>query len=291
MGGQSSLLMISRKGYFYHMMERNNEYNFSLEQNRSAWNDRTEIHIQSKFYKQPDFINGWNSLNEIELSLLGELKGLRVLHLQCHFGQDSISLSRMGAHVTGVDFSEKAIAYAQQTAQELQADAAFICCDIYGLPKHLDQPFDLVFTSYGTIGWLPDLSRWAEIISGFLKPNGRFVFVEFHPVVWMFDDRFSNIAYDYFNTGPITEDWQGTYADKSLDISSPCVMWNHGLGEVFNALTANDLNVMSFQEYDYSPYPCFKNAMEFEQGKYRISHLTHKIPLVYALVAKKNDSF
>ena len=272
------------------MIDGIQENNIRLDQNRSTWNDRTDIHIHSAFYRQQDFINGWNSLNEIELSLLGDLTGLSVLHLQCHFGQDTISLSRLGAHATGVDFSENAIEYAGNIAQEMNSDTRFICCDIYDLPKHLDQQFDLVFTSYGTIGWLPDLKRWAEVISRFLKPGGQFVFVEFHPVVWMFNDHFSNIAYDYFNTGPILENWQGTYADKSAAISSPCVMWNHGLAEVFNALTSCGLNVTHFQEYDYSPYPCFHNASEFEQGKYRINHLSHKIPLVYSLVAQKSSS-
>lgn len=273
------------------MTEGYQENQFQLDQNRRAWNDRTEIHIQSAFYKQHDFIKGWNSLNEIELSLLGDLTGLSILHLQCHFGQDTISLSRMGACATGVDFSEKAIEYAVKIAKEMDSDTPFICCDIYDLPKHLDQQFDLVFTSYGTIGWLPDLNRWAEVISRFLKPGGQFVFVEFHPVVWMFDDHFSHIAYDYFNTGPLLENWEGTYADKSAAISSPCVMWNHGLGEVINALTACGLNMTQFREYDYSPYPCFQNAIEVEKGKYRIKHLSHKIPLVYSLVAQKNDSF
>ena len=105
----------------------------------------------------------------------------------------------MGAHVTGIDLSDKAIDQARILAKELNVDTEFICCNIYDLPKHLNKTFDIVFTSYGTIGWLPDLNAWANIVSQFLKPKGQFIFVEFHPVVWMFDDNFESIGYNYFN--------------------------------------------------------------------------------------------
>jgi 2-polyprenyl-3-methyl-5-hydroxy-6-metoxy-1,4-benzoquinol methylase len=113
----------------------------------------------------------------IELELLGNVKGLSILHLQCHFGQDSLSLARMGAHVTGIDLSDKAIKTAQELNAELHLNAEFICSDIYDLPQHLNKQFDIVFTSYGTIGWLPDLNKWAQIIHHFLKPEGKFIFV------------------------------------------------------------------------------------------------------------------
>ena len=166
--------------------------------NRESWNNKTEIHLKSEFYDVDNFIKGQTSLNSIELDLLGDISGKSILHLQCHFGQDSISLSRLGAKVTGVDLSDKAIESAKKFAKETNADATFICCDIYDLSNHLDQQFDIVFTSYGTIGWLPDLDKWAKIVSKFLKPNGQFVFAEFHPVVWMFDDNFENIKYNTY---------------------------------------------------------------------------------------------
>ena len=190
-----------------------------IEINRQSWNSRIETHIKSEFYDLDSFLKGRSSLNDIELNLLGDIKGKNVLHLQCHFGQDTISLSRLGAEVTGVDFSDKAIESARQIAKETGSNAKFICCDIYDLPNHLDEKFDIVFTSYGTIGWLPDLDKWAKVIANFLKPNGQFVFVEFHPVVWMFDDDFEKIAYSYFNTGAIVETENGTYADnKGFDL-------------------------------------------------------------------------
>lgn len=262
------------------------EHNY-LAVNRQSWNNKTETHLKSDFYDMEGFLKGNTSLNSIELDLLGDLNGKSILHLQCHFGQDSISLSRLGAMVTGVDLSDKAIDSARQIAQQTNADAKFVCCDIYDLPNHLDETFDIVYTSYGTIGWLPDLDKWAKVISKFLKPGGKFIFVEFHPVVWMFDDNFDKIGYRYFNSGPIIESEEGTYADKEANISQDYICWNHGLGEVLNSLINNGLELKTFNEFDYSPYDCFNKTIEFEPKKYRITHLDDKIPMVYALVAEK----
>lgn len=267
----------------------NSEQNY-IEINRQSWNTKTEVHLQSEFYDLEGFMNGKTSLNEIELNLLGNINGKTILHLQCHFGQDTISLSRLGATVIGVDLSDKAIESAKQIAAKTDSNATFICCDMYDLPNHLDQQFDIVFTSYGTIGWLPDLDKWAKIVSRFLKPNGQFVFVEFHPVVWMFDDNFDKIGYRYFNSGAIIETESGTYADKNAPITQEYVMWNHGLSEVINSLLNNGLQLQQLNEYDYSPYNCFNKTIEFEPKKYRIEHLEDKIPMVYAVVAKKKDN-
>ncbi|QTV05113.1 class I SAM-dependent methyltransferase [Faecalibacter bovis] len=258
-----------------------------IEINKNSWNTKTEFHLKSEFYDMENFRKGKSSLNEIEQELLGELKGKKILHLQCHFGQDTISLQKLGANVTGVDLSDKAINYAKEIAKELNAEAEFICCDIYDLPNHLHQKFDLVFTSYGVIGWLPDLDKWANIISHFLKPEGKLVFVEFHPVVWMFDDNFDKIGYNYFNRGAIKESFEGTYADREAPIKQEYVMWNHGITEVLNSLIKNGLEINLFNEYDYSPYNCFQHTIEFEPKKFRIKHLENKIPMVYAIQATK----
>lgn len=258
-----------------------------LEINRNSWNNKTQTHLDSDFYDLAGFMNGNSSLNAIELALLGDVNGKSILHLQCHFGQDTISLERLGAKVIGVDLSDKAIESARKIAQETHSKAQFICCDIYDLPNHLDEKFDLVFTSYGTIGWLPDLEKWAKIVSSFLKPKGQFVFVEFHPVVWMFDDCFERIAYRYFNSGAIIETENGTYADKSAEITQEFVMWNHSLSEVINSLIQNGLELNLLDEYDYSPYNCFQKTIEIEPKKFRIETLEDKIPMVYAIVATK----
>lgn len=258
-----------------------------LEKNRNSWNAKTDIHIASDFYGNKTFLAGRNSLNEIELKLLGDIQGKSILHLQCHFGQDTISLSRMGARVTGVDFSEKAIGYAGRFSRQTKSDTKFICSDIYSLPKQLNTTFDMVFTSYGTIGWLPDLEKWAKIVSSFLKPKGQFIFVEFHPVVWMFDDDFKRIAYNYFNAGPIEESFTGTYTNRDAPIKQETVSWNHSISEVVNSLINNGLSINSLDEFDYSPYNCFNKTVEIATNKFRISHLENKIPMVYAISATK----
>lgn len=256
-----------------------------IEINRNSWNNRTETHLKSDFYDVEGFLKGKSSLNEIELNLLGDVKGKKILHLQCHFGQDTISLSRLGAEVTGVDLSDEAIKSAIELAEKAESSAQFVCCDIYDLPNHLQEKFDIVYTSYGVIGWLPDMNKWAQVVAAFLKPGGKFVFVEFHPVLWMFDDNFEKIAYNYFNTQAIVETESGTYANKEAKITQSYVCWNHGLSEVMTSLLQNGLTIKIFEEFDYSPYACFQHTVEFEPNKFRIQHLDNKIPMVYSIVA------
>lgn len=258
-----------------------------LEINRKNWNNRVDAHLNSNFYFMEDFRKGKSSLNSIELNLLGEITNKSILHLQCHFGQDSISLARMGAKVTAVDLSDKAIETGRKLAEELNTPVHFICSDIYDAPNHISEKFDVVFTSYGTIGWLPDMGKWAEVISKMLKPGGKFIFVEFHPVVWMFDDHFQTIGYNYFNSGPLVETEVGTYADREADLHQSCINWNHSLSEVINNLIQNGIKIEQLAEYDYSPYNCFLHTEEFEPGKFRIQHLGNKIPMVYSVVGEK----
>ncbi|GGG97359.1 type 12 methyltransferase [Parapedobacter pyrenivorans] len=258
-----------------------------LEKNRTSWNKRAELHFGSEFYDVKSFLEGKTSLKPIELKLLSDIRGKTILHLQCHFGQDSLSLSRMGAQVTGIDLSDRAIAYAHELAHTMQQDSTFICCDIYDLPNYLTEKFDIVFTSYGTIGWLPDLDRWANIVSNFLKADGRFVFVEFHPYIWMFDDDLNEIRYSYFKEGPIIDFKDTSYTDGKLSEKTEDVSWNHSLSEVINSLIDNGLRINSFEEFDYSPYNIFAGSVEVEKGKFRVKKMGSKIPLVYSLVAVK----
>ncbi|WP_066217873.1 class I SAM-dependent methyltransferase [Formosa haliotis] len=255
--------------------------------NKAAWNAKTEVHLESAFYDLKGFMAGTSSLNPIELELLGDIRGKKILHLQCHFGQDTLTLARMGAEVTGVDLSDVAISKARTLAETLELEAQFICCDVYDLPNHLNDCFDIVFTSYGTIGWLPDLDPWAQLISTYLKPKGEFIFVEFHPVVWMFNDAFNDITYSYFNNEAIVEMETGSYADTSANITHESVTWNHSLAEVFTSLLQQNLNLESFQEFDYSPYNCFNNTVQMDTKRFQIAGLESKIPMVYALKALK----
>lgn len=254
--------------------------------NRNSWNAKVGPHLKSDFYFVDEFINGRTSLNSIEFDLLGDVKGKEILHLQCHFGQDSISLSRMGAKVMGIDLSDKAIEAARDLAKKCGTDTEFILSDIYDLPNVLDKKFDIVYTSYGVIGWLPDMEKWAKVVSHFLKSGGKFVFVEFHPVVWMYDDDYTFVKYNYFNEKPIVETYEGTYADKSAAIVQEYVMWNHPTSEVLNALLKEGLQLKSFDEYDWSPYACFRHNEEFEKGKFRIPQFGNKVPYVFSLVAE-----
>jgi SAM-dependent methyltransferase len=265
----------------------NKEDNY-LAINKQAWETKTAYHTASGFYDMPGFLAGKNTLNEIELALLGDVRGKTVLHLQCHFGQDTLSFSRMGAQATGVDFSEAAVDKGRELAVQLALDTKFICCDIYSLPDVLNEQFDIVFTSYGTIGWLPDIDKWAAVVSKFLKPGGRFVFADFHPVVWMFDNDFSKVAYKYFKDEAIIEEETGTYADTSADIEYTTIGWNHSLGEILGALLKNGITIAAFNEYDYSPYACFNHLEEFTPGKFRVKHLGNKIPMVYSIVGVKS---
>lgn len=193
----------------------------------------------------------------------------------------------MGAEVTGVDLSDKAIAKARELAKECGVKAEFICCDIYDLEQHLEGDFDFVFTTYGTIGWLPDMDRWAALIARYLRPSGRLIFVEFHPAVWMFDDDFTTIGYSYFNAAPIVETEYGTYADKSAPITQGNVTWNHSMSEVVGSLLGAGLTLRDFQEYDYSPYDIFPEMSQLEPKQFRIAKFENRLPLVYSLVVEK----
>ncbi|WP_282035662.1 class I SAM-dependent methyltransferase [Saccharicrinis aurantiacus] len=257
--------------------------------NKNLWNKKTEIHYKSKFYDVDSFLKGKDSLNPIELELLGNLDGKKVLHLQCHFGMDTISLARHGAISTGVDFSDEAIKKAKELNSSLSTNASFIHSDIYKLPDVLDEKFDIIYTSYGVIGWLPDMEKWAEIINHFLKPGGKLVFVEFHPIVWMFSYDFKKVEFNYSDSEAIIEELEGTYTDSesSSNMIEKSVCWNHGLSTVINSIIKTGLSINDFQEYNYSPYNCFENTIEIEKNKYKIKGLEDKFPLVYSLVATK----
>jgi 2-polyprenyl-3-methyl-5-hydroxy-6-metoxy-1,4-benzoquinol methylase len=255
--------------------------------NKKLWNQKTEVHYNSDFYDVESFIQGKDSLNPIELDLLGQIKGKKILHLQCHFGLDTISLARHGAIVTGVDFSENAIGKARQLNETLGTNARFIQSDVYKLTEAIHEKFDMVFTSYGVVGWLPDMKKWAKIITQFLKPGGEFILVEFHPIVWMFSYDFKQIEFKYMDSAPITEELEGTYTDRKAQIKEKSVCWNHGLSTVLDSLIKAGLRITDFKEYDYSPYDCFENTVKTDDGQYKIKGLEDKIPMIYSVKAVK----
>lgn len=260
-----------------------------LKVNKELWDKRVDVHMKSEFYDVDSFKKGKSSLNYIELEGLGNVKDKTLLHLQCHFGMDTLSWSRLGAKTVGVDLSETAITAARELNSELALDAEFVCCDIYSLKEHLDKKFEIVFTSYGTIGWLPDLNKWAEIVSHFLKPGGTFYIADVHPLRWMMDDDFKEFMFSYFNTGAIVEELPGSYADKSKGGINVSWGWNHPFSEIFNALWKNKLNIIEFNEYPFIFYKTIPNAVKNKDGYWEIKGLEGKIPLMYSLKAVKQS--
>ena len=258
-------------------------YSAYFNANRERWNQRTAVHRDSDFYDRRGFVAGKSVLSPIELTELGDVKGKSLLHLQCHFGMDSLDWARRGAKVTGVDLSDKAIEEARSLNAELGLDAEFICSNVYDIRGHLDKQFDIVFTSFGVIGWLPDLKAWANIIKDLLKPGGVFYIAEFHPVVWMFDDDFTHIQYSYDNQEVIETELSGTYADRDAPISGKEYGWNHSISEILNALLEAGLRLEFFNEHMYSPHPCFSRVVPAGEGRWWIEGLERKIPMVFSL--------
>lgn len=233
--------------------------------NQAAWDRRTALHLKSDFYDLESFRQGRCSLNPIELEALPEVEGKSLLHLQCHFGQDTLSWARRGARVTGVDFSPAAIRAARGLAQELELEARFLESDV--LQLELEEQFDIVFSSYGVLTWLPDLERWAHTVESLLRPGGAFFLVEFHPALMMLDFEGGSLSYDYFRR-PYQEDVQGSYAAPEGPVHREH-FWTHSLSDVITPLLDRGLTLLEFQEHDHSPYGCFPNMTEQQPGIWR----------------------
>lgn len=263
------------------------DHSASFELNRELWNERTKHHVGSKFYDVEAFLGGKNSLSSKELELLGDVAGKKLLHLQCHFGQDTLSLARMGASATGLDFSGAAIGEARKLALRSGLQAEFIEANVLDFQAGLEGQFDIVFTSYGVLGWLPQLDGWARNIARYLKPGGRSVLVEFHPVAWMYNNDFTHVEYAYFNRQRIEEVETGTYADTSAVINLRSHTWNHSLSEVLTAVLDAGLRIDRFEEMDGSPHDCFSNTVKGEDGYFRIAGLQGKLPMAFALAASR----
>jgi 2-polyprenyl-3-methyl-5-hydroxy-6-metoxy-1,4-benzoquinol methylase len=255
--------------------------------NESLWNDWASFHPETTFYDMEAFRAGASSLKSIERDALGDVQGKSLLHLQCHFGQDTLSWARMGASVVGVDFSATAIEKARTLNKELGLSAEFVHSNVLELSGKLNRQFDIVYTSYGTIVWLPELETWGKIIADHLKPGGTFYMAEFHPGMYMFDFEKATYAYSYFNTGtPYTEQANGSYAKPDEGGQRTEHTWSHSLAEVFNALLSQGLQVVDFQEYAYSPYDCFPNMEEIAPGKFQCKAL-RGAPHLFGLKVKK----
>ena len=255
--------------------------------NRDTWNKKVAIHAASDFYDVASFKKGTSSLTPFETRALGDVDGKNVLHLQCHFGQDTLSFQRMGAKCTGVDISDEAVKVARDLNKELKLDATFVCCNVLDTSQFVSETFDIVFASYGVIGWLPDLKPWAKMISERLKPGGVFYIVEFHPIVWMYDYTVtpSALAYRYQQKEVIYEEYLGTYADEASKMTSKEYSWNHGLGEVITSLCEAGLEIVFLKEHETSPFDVFPGLTKNKEGLFKLDGGLY--PLIFEIKATK----
>lgn len=223
------------------------------ETNRKHWDELVGLHLGSAMYDVPGFKAGRDTLHSIETDELGDVNGKSLLHLQCHFGNDTLSWARRGAIVTGVDFSEPAIEAARSHASELGIDARFVHSDIYSLPDNLSGQFDIVFTSYGVLFWLPDLSRWAEIVARFTRPGGTFYIAEFHPINGVFEATPEGAIVPvrpYFAGEAIRIEEDGSYADRDAAVESRLTFsWSHPISEVVSELIKAGLRIEHLHEF------------------------------------------
>jgi SAM-dependent methyltransferase len=264
--------------------------------NLDWWNEAALVHARGEGYELAAFKAGKTKLHFLELEEVGEVAGKTLLHLQCHFGLDTLSWARLGAKVTGIDFSDKAIAIAQSLSQELQLDATFICTELYNLPAVLDAAgeFDIVYASYGAISWLPDLQPWGRIIAHYLKPGGFFYIAEGHPFMWILDEKSPDLkpGYAYFSKEPIKDEAAGTYAEKNAQlVHNTTYGWNHTFSEIFNSLITAGLTIDFLHEHPFCAWECFPGMMEEGEDRFmRIKDPQKRdmIPLMFSLKATRN---
>jgi ubiquinone/menaquinone biosynthesis C-methylase UbiE len=265
-----------------------------LEANRRHWDEVVPIHVRSGLYAVDAFKAGKSKLKPVERDELRDVRGKTMLHLQCHFGLDTLSWAREGASVTGVDFSEQAIEAARALAAETGIEARFILSEVYSLPGKLDEKFDIVFTSYGAICWLPDIRRWSEVVARYLTPGGTFYMVEFHPVCGIFDNDPAVtdlcIAYPYFNSEePIRTEEDGTYANRSAKVTNRLnYSWPHPTSAVITSLIEAGLRIEFFHEFPFTTEHWFPFMEEHGERGWRLTKHDGSVPLMYSVKATKN---
>ena len=259
--------------------------------NQKLWNEWTGEHEKSSFYDVEGFKAGKERLKSIELEEVGDVRDKKLLHLQCHFGLDTLAWARHGAIVTGVDLSDQSVALAQSLSRELNIPARFICSDILTLPHVLEDQFDIVFTSYGILHWLRDLQRWAQIIAHFLNPGGFFYIVEDHPFMRVFrSDPERGLIVDnpyFFSEEPYKAETTGSYATNFEGEPRTYYMWDHSLGEVINSLIEAGLRIEFLHEFPFALRAKFPTMVQGEDGYWRFTREHKMIPLLFSLKATK----
>lgn len=262
--------------------------------NRELWDKLASIHHKSEFYNVEGFLNGNLTLDPIEIEELPNLKGKKLLHLQCHFGMDTLSLARLGAEVTGVDFSSEAIQLAKSLSKTAELEARFVCANVYEVPQVLNEKFDIVYTSGGVIMWLPDLDKWANVISSSLKPEGVFYIREFHPFAYVFDDEDDvtelRVRYPYFQgKEPLMFEDDGTYGSNEKVGKMKTYEWNHPISTIINSLINSGMRIDHFNEFPVTGYKALPFMIEKEKGKWILPDNEDKIPLVFSIKATKTQ--
>jgi SAM-dependent methyltransferase len=269
----------------------------ALRDNNALWDEWTRIHETSEFYDLEGFKRGGVRLRPYELDEIGPVDGLELLHLQCHFGIDTLSWARLGARVTGADFSKAAVELARSVATEIgQPGARFVQSDLYDLPAVLEGQFDLVYTSRGVLGWLPDIRRWAEVAAHFVRPGGRFYITEIHPVANVFENEGVApgeliVRYPYWeHAAPMSFPVVGSYADPSATVEAKVEHgWDHGLGEIVSALIDAGLRIESLREYPFVDWP-IDFLVETPDGSFRMPpSVDGELPLFFSILASKTS--
>ena len=266
------------------------------EVNRANWDERAPAHAASGGYALERFRADPGHLSDVvrfDLPLLGDVSGLDGVHLQCHIGTDTISLARLGARMTGLDFSAASLAEARRLAAETGSEVGFVESEVYDAVEKLGAGrFDLVFTGVGALCWLPDVRRWGQVVSDLLRPGGRLFLREGHPVLWSLDERSERleIGFPYFETDePLVWDEPGTYVQTETEFTQTVTHeWNHGLGEIVTALLAAGLELTGLVEHTSVPWEALPGQMEqVGGGEWRLRDRPERLPHSYTLQAGK----
>lgn len=267
-----------------------------FEQNRLNWDDRAEIHLRDAAggYRIEAFLAGEDNLHDIEHDEIGDVSGLRIAHLQCHIGIDTLCLARRGAACVGLDFSPKAIAAARLLQKKTGLDARFVEGNVHDARELLDGLFDMVYVTWGAIGWLPDIRRWAEVAASLLKPGGRLYLLEGHPTFMQVDEKADHlkIGFDWRTPPdqPLTMSEETTYTGDTTKIAHPVTHeWLHPLSSVVNAVIDAGLAIERLNEHERLAW-AFAPWMLPVEGRRRMWVLPDgmpKMPVAYSLFARK----
>ena len=257
------------------------------ETNRAYWDERVPTHVESAFYDVDGFLAGQSSLRPFEVEEVGAVAGRTLVHPQCHFGLDTLSWARLGARVTGLDFSARAVAAARDVAARAGLAAEFVQADLYDAVQALGgRRFDVVYTGLGALNWLPDVERWAKVMAALVAPGGMFYLAEFHPFVDTLADDDLTVVHPYFRSGPMEWNEPGTYADLEAPTEhNRTLEWNHGVGAVVSALIAAGLRIELLHEHDYMLFPRWPFLEKAGRDAYRLPADRPSLPLMYSVRA------